>query len=287
MMTRIHIVTLCLSFLWTALIAESQIDLRIVPAVSDDGRYVIASIELRPSTDKEINIAGQNYRLFYNTSSLRYEEEKAHVILPQNKYGDINITQLKEGIGAHVGQLNFDKDLGFINFNIELKDHENGGIVLRKSEGWKPVASIAFKIIDNKSEADLVWSREDRTDSYVTAFVEMSEWIDARHTQELTVNEFSDASLNLDNSTEIVSVELGPNPTTNILNVFMSKATSEDVEIAISNAIGQVVWKGNMGAENVSKSIDVSQFPAASYTVQMRNANTNQLIHSQRVIKIN
>jgi len=73
----------------------------------------------------------------------------------------------------------------------------NGGTNLPEDGTWIPTTELCFtvteEVLSNPSEClGLVWARTGRTDGIATAFVEVSEWVEANVTTEAFANEFDD-----------------------------------------------------------------------------------------------
>ena len=72
-----------------------------------------------------------------------------------------------------------------------------------------------------------------------------------------------------------VEFNLGPNPMTNTLNVFLSDPL--ECQVIVMDKKGMVISKINMGQGEVRKQIDVSQWISGAYFVQVKDLKGRHL----------
>lgn len=153
--------------------------------INCETQQVCYDVQLRPNGAVGFNLAGQNYRLFYNSSIAAYLSGQS--LLP-SQYGDYTLVQDVQGADASEidGPLAFESTLGFLNYTMDLNDIQNGGITLTANQ-WTSTTNLCFTVEDdvlNSMEScfELIWAREGLTDEYATAFVEVSRWVSTNST---------------------------------------------------------------------------------------------------------
>jgi hypothetical protein len=146
---------------------------------------VCYDVQLRPNGAGSFNLAGQNYRIFYNSALAGYVSGVS--TLP-GQYQGFTLVQDLQDVNADAvnGPLTFEATLGFLNYAMDLNDTQNGGIVLPANQ-WTTTSTLCFVVepvvfSDPNTCLEFVWAREGLTDNYATAFVEVSRWVSANIT---------------------------------------------------------------------------------------------------------
>lgn len=148
-------------------------DVRLESSSKTENR-VCYNMDVRQSGDSEtVMLAGQNYRLFYNSEALSFDDSGWNMKLNDSEYTS-NLVQHRNQVDASkVGILSFDKNLGFINASVILNGTDTRGVLLPKNT-WKTLAEVCFDIIDNEIEHQVVIARPQLTSGYGRAYVELS-----------------------------------------------------------------------------------------------------------------
>lgn len=194
-MRRVLLVLNLFLFLGVALNAQTTFDIQLKLQILDSLNQTIHfDVLLRNKKDEPRGLAGQNYRLFYSTETLSFQSGES---LLGEAYQSFTLIQNIQNIDASAtnGTLNFDEDLGFINFSIDLINTAEGGVFLSNEDGWVNVATLSFKLTQNLSTdkcLELIWGRAETTEVYAASFVEISEWISQNNTTAAKINEFGD-----------------------------------------------------------------------------------------------
>ncbi len=182
-------------FLGISLKGQAIFDIQLKLLTLDSiNNFIHYELLLQNEEEEKSGLAGQNYRLFYNSEKLSFD---SGISLLGANYQSFTLIQAIQNADASAtnGPLNFDKNLGFLNFSIDLINTANGGIFLSKKEEWVSIAQLSFKLKSNYSAEDcleLVWGRDGFTNNYATSFVEISEWVSTNHTRAATINNFYD-----------------------------------------------------------------------------------------------
>jgi len=173
-------------FLITSHLSGQNYDTRFeLSSINCETHQVCYHVQLRPNGAGSFNLAGQNYRIFYNSSLASFISGQS--LLP-SQYGEYTLVQNMEGADASEmnGPLAFEATLGFLNFAMDLNDVQNGGINLPANE-WTSTSKLCFtavdEVLDNVDSCiELIWGRSGLTDVYATAFVEVSRWVSTNNT---------------------------------------------------------------------------------------------------------
>jgi len=136
---------------------------------------------LRSTDGTPFNLAGQSYRLFYDASIGSFISGTS--LLPNSNYSSLTVVQDLQNVDASaVGDLSFDDNLGFLNYFIELTDDNIGGINLPLDGSFLPTSQLCFQVTptvlnDPTMCFEAVWARDNLTEGYFDAFVDVNRWI--------------------------------------------------------------------------------------------------------------
>ncbi len=160
--------------------------------VNSEDRIVCFDINILNVSNQPINLAGQNYRLFYNSELLSFDEQLSTSLLSVGVYTDINIVQSEENVdGSSInGPLSYEDDLGFLNFFIDLNDTQNGGEIIEANGQHFPATKLCFDILGEDSEVCpfLDLAEENVTQEYVTVVCNISIWQNSALQVSATIN---------------------------------------------------------------------------------------------------
>lgn len=142
---------------------------------------VCYTIDILNTGATDFRLAGQNIRLYYDSGIFELLPNRLISLLPSPKYSDVALVQSVEHLNASgVGNLDYDSDLGFLNFFIDLNEIVDGGIVIPNDGNLFSFAEMCFTTTTGGSDAfcpSLTLARSELTMDYANAFIEMSEWI--------------------------------------------------------------------------------------------------------------
>ena len=270
------------------MMAIEDITLRLNPSFYDKStNTVYVDVELKYNGYGHFKLADQNYRLYYDSAMLQLDEDYSRSDLPQDLYSSIQFMEVYEGLEAdQVNQLNFDDHLGFINFNIDLNNDTEGGISLIQDEIWHRVAVLNFKVEDKDALSQIVWSRNDATENYATAFVEIMEWISPNKTAAASIEDYVDASFNVKEEEQKFAIEISPNPSSDFIKLSFDKDLTESLQVHIYDTLGKSVMKSKAyrGAANLN--LAIARLAAGSYTVELTTIDTNARVSTSSFIKV-
>ena len=173
-------------------------------------------VQIKSGDGQVWNLAGQNYRIFYDASTASYISGSVTSELPAAQYSAPLVTSDQQNVDASAfpGDLPFSSTLSFFNYSIDLMNLSSGGINLPADGGFMTTSRLCFDVpqsaLEDGSEClNLVWARMGRTDEFATAFVEISQWISMNNTAEAVGNVFDDLDEN-DGDQACLTVECDP-----------------------------------------------------------------------------
>jgi uncharacterized repeat protein (TIGR01451 family) len=154
-----------------------------------DTREACYAVQVRPNGAGNFNMAGQNYRIYWDATKASYVSGSS--VLPTPQYTDFELVQLLEDVDATgFGPLGFESNLSFINYFMDLEATNTGGIVLAANQ-WTTTSILCFEIVQDVIEDDdecmeAVFGRFGLTDGYATAFMEIARWVQSDSTVNAT-----------------------------------------------------------------------------------------------------
>ena len=254
---------------------HTDITLRLQPTFYDESRHQLyVDVEVKYEGSGRFMLADQNYRLFFDSKTLRLVAEHSHSDLPQDLYGPLTFFEIADGLQAgDINQLDFDDDLGFVNFSIDLLNTQSGGLSITSKDDWQRVAVLNFTVDDPASLSQIIWSRAGRTDQYATAFVEIMEWKGPQHTEPASVNDMIDATFFHHIEGEKFDIAIAPNPATEFIKVSFDQNLTADHQISIIDPTGKTIkalqaYKGSKDAF-----IPIADLIPGSYILEVRHAD--------------
>ena len=268
-MKRIYplLLTFCLTI---TLVGQKNVDLKL-DLTSTNGLTSCFDFLLRSPDGQGIDLAGQNYRLFYDASQVSFLDQKISNRLDQEAYSKLDILKSE------------DQSIGFVSISTDGRILSKKGVHLPRNGAWINTLNVCFSRKDDVP-FDLTWANRKKTFSFATAEVAMSEWVHEEEQQILLPNELYDfSSVDAESSfdTEIV-INVFPNPVVSDINVVFSDHI--DGTILIKDIIGRQVVNQNL-EDRKQLSFDLTDWPEGSYSVIVLNQDGG-LIKSKKIVKI-
>ncbi len=248
-------------------------------------------VQLASAQASDFNLAGQNYRLYYDAALLQFNETNSKTLLAQNQYTTAEIKDNLHGINASgAGILPFENQLAFLNIGLDLIDVSTGGIVLSATGTWQSTMQLCFDLKQEMSPAEVTnkksiyWAREDLTDSYATAYVEVAEWIAPNSTQPAIAAEYYD--MNLSTALSDFSLEkapvIFPNPAKD--KVWIDYQSEQPIQLEIRSVNGQLIRnQQNLDMKNGLFQFKLAHQPTGWYQIIIKDG---QKIFTKSVEKI-
>lgn len=169
--------------------AQYTTDVRIAPSGDHEACY---NVELSYQSEHSSKLASQNYRIFYDASTAKFNRETSQLLLSDDDYL-FSVVQTNHDIDASgVGPLSFEDHLGFINATVLLNDIRLDGQLLDQASGWTPTVRLCFDPTEDSINPEIVLARKDLTASYGRAFVELSVVDQFDAIQSLSIQQYYD-----------------------------------------------------------------------------------------------
>ena len=262
-----------------SLSAQKDVTLRLNPSFYDESRQTVyVDIELQYNGSGAFRLADQNYRLYFDSELMTIDEDYSRSDLPQDVYSALAISEIYEGLDAdRINQLDFDDKLGFINFNIDLINTQQGGIVFRQDDLWHRVAVLAFKVEDKESLSQIVWSRPEMTDEYATAFVEIMEWVAPNKTEVASIEDYVDASFSLATQDHSYDVAVYPNPSSDFIKITFDEEISQDINIKVYDTAGRSLMSRKALKGDIDVALTIADLQEGSYNIEIISTNDQKV----------
>jgi hypothetical protein len=281
------LLVVCLGiFFGTSVLARKSVDLRLTNNSYDpSSQTLFVDVEVRYTGPGEVTLADQNYRIFYDSKNLELQIADSSSDLPTSLYSHINFLEAIEGVNAsNVGDLKFEADLGFINFSIDLLDDLNGGIRIDQASDWTRVAVLKYKVKNDIDPSDIIWSQPGRTDSYATAFVQITEWEGPNFVNPLDVNRYVDFRFNEDLTENLPSISIGPNPASHFLKLEFSQEVENDLQVTIIDNLGRIITTHQIAKGMKEIDMDIAHLDPSSYILEIYNPEVKQRTFAESFI---
>ena len=151
----------------------------VVDSIDYTNKVVCYKIGVINTGDQDFYLAGQNYRLFYDSEKIEFIEDSGLSCLPFGVYTPFQLVSTAINIDATgTGNLPYEDNLGFINCFIDLNDTQNGGSFIEPDSALY-TARLCFNVLDtslNVACFDITLANEEETADYAAAFNEISVW---------------------------------------------------------------------------------------------------------------
>ena len=253
-------------------IGQNRYDIRLEDVNTGSVNELCYMVQMRSAETYGWNMAGQNYRLYYDSERLEFNETKSNSMLPVDRYTELMLKENLTGFNAlGVGELPYSGDLGLLNFSMDLKDPAQEGVDLEPDDNWINTAFICFDVSAGATPEDPVihWAREELTANYATAYVEVTEWVEANKTIPAIGNEFYDEmSLTGILDDFFQDIKIYPNPVSD--NLFIEWDNIENLDIEIWDEQGKRLSVGALPVSGNKYKINMQALPAAPYAVLLK-----------------
>ena len=270
--------------------ATKSVNLRLNPNFYDQSsNSLYIDVDIQYDGYGKLVLADQNYRMYFDSDNLHLDQSESFSDLPQDLYSDISIKEVYEGVLVEgVNQLDFDQNLGFINFSIDLLDNVDGGIQLSKKDGWQRVAVLKFKVKDTEDVSQIVWSRMGSTEDYATAFVEIMEWIAPNATEHVDINDSENLEfLSEKNTDSTLEIKVGPNPATDFVIVDFTSGAQESAILIISDIHGRKIENHLIGKGTNEVFVPIDHLVAATYKIEVIDLTTEKRLYTEKLMVSN
>ena len=251
--------------------AQNHYHIRLNPLETSPAKQACFDIQLSSADGSDINLAGQNYRLYYDAEKFRFSNSAS--LLPKAQYGDAVIKDKLANIDAGgTGKLSYETHLGFVNLGIDLNDIQNGGIELPANGDWVSTVQICFEGpsegLDLK-DFRLDWARKELTKDYATAFVEVAEWISPNEMTVVIADKYYDLDLSTATGEQLLETPpiVYPNPTHNKL--WIDSNQKAEMRLEIWDMSGRHLVERTVPSNTVGYEVNMKEYPAGMYQIKL------------------
>lgn len=274
----------------TSMLAQQEYSVRLNMLTQSNEKQICYNIQLASAALTDFNLAGQNYRLYYDTGNFRFNKTSSQSLLPKNKYSPLVIKDNLTGIDATgVGTLPFESSLGFLNIGTDLNDTQNGGIILPSSGEWISTAQICFDFVGDETsfytttKTELFWARPELTATYATAYLEVAQWIAPFQTIPAKGINYEDISLSTGLAEQLwqSAISIYPNPTKG--KVWLKYEGEEIVQLKILGVNGAIIRTAVLPKGTTVYPFDLEQEASGTYYIQLTNGNK---IFTEKIEKV-
>ncbi len=153
------------------IIGQEGLSVKIVESDIVEKKQCI-DLQVSNESSEMIHLSSQNYRMYYGSANLSLIEESMSLNLPEEIY-QLKLVQHVSGVDAQGrGALDFDNNLGFINFSIVHNNIKQKGSELSKDA--LSIVEMCFSVEDPSEPMSIVLAREETTAAYGRAYIELS-----------------------------------------------------------------------------------------------------------------
>lgn len=227
-------------------------------------------ITLTNQGPKAIALAGQNYRLYYDSETAMLAEKSVVSKLPQ-QYTPMKLVQHHfDADASGFGVLPYDAHLGFINLATDL--HLDAAKALSLPAGKAvAVAQMCFDVAEGVTP-QITWAQDNLTHTYATAFVELALMDDKGMTTKGAISTYkvvTDRTSNVQEAS-VFTTKYFPNPFTNRLTVTFNEPLAQEATVEISNVFGAVLRTMPVSQGATELLIDGQTLPEGALLIEIK-----------------
>lgn len=251
---------------WTV-ISQNMVELRLND-ISHQNNVHCYDIELRSDHSGKLDLAGQNYRLFYNSEQLILIEHTITSRLSTEAYTSMDV-QLQNRNGQ-----------GFASLSFDATDRNNSTLQLNGDGKWESIGGLCFQSL-RPEDSQIIWADE-LTKDLATASITLSEWTSSSLQSPLNVrayNTFITHSSNL-NAGKTPIVKIYPNPVTDYLQIQLASENTNHT-VALKDMLGRILQVKRVSSGIQNTTLDMTRLPIGSYTLDV---SENDLITTSHII---
>jgi Secretion system C-terminal sorting domain len=250
--------------------AQISVSLTEVKEVSSQGQQCF-QIELTNQGKKDLTLAGQNYRLYYDSETAMLSESSIKTMLP-SQYTAMNLVQHHFDVDASgFGVLPFDAHLGFINIATDLNLSAASGLSIPAGKNVA-TASMCFDLVEGKTPV-FTWAQDHLTHTYATAFVELAMYDDNK-LKKAPIAEYRIVQNNTSNTQEanVFDVKYFPNPFTDKLNITFNESLTSDATFTVRDVFGNEISKNKIAKGSIDYTLEGQNLPNGALLIEIKTA---------------
>lgn len=230
-------------------------------------------IALKNKSGKPVGLAGQNYRLYYNSDAVILDEGSIQSYLPKS-YSPLKLVQHNFDVDATgFGVLPFDNHLGFINLANDYNLSSVAPVEIGVGE-TVDVAQLCLNITDESQESQITWAREDLTQTYATAFVEIAT-VEGTRLKKMHIDGLSvlGTRTSLWQEGSVLGLEYFPNPFKDHLEIKFNHALNEEAQLEVMDIFGSLLQSKDLNNGTSHVTIDGTGLPEGALLIKIRQGD--------------
>jgi Secretion system C-terminal sorting domain len=220
---------------------------------------------------KDLTLAGQNYRLYYDSETAMLSEASIKTMLP-SQYTSMHLVQHHFDVDASgFGALPYDGHLGFINIATDLNLSAAEGVSIPTGKNIA-TASMCFDVVEGKTPV-FTWAQDHLTHTYATAFVELAMYDDNKLKKanigeyRITQNKNTQAQ-----EANVFELKYFPNPFTDKLNITFNEILTSDATCTIRDVFGSEITKNKIAKGSADFTIEGQNIPNGALLIEIKTA---------------
>lgn len=232
---------------------------------------------------KDVTLAGQNYRLYYDSETAILSESSIKSMLP-TQYTSMKLVRHFFDVDASgFGVLPYDAHLGFINLATDLNLSASGGLSIPAGKQIS-TASMCFDVVEGKTPV-FTWAQDQLTHTYATAFVELALYDDNR-LKKASITEYRITQQTSTHAQEanVFDLKYFPNPFTEKLNITFNESLTADATYTIRDVFGNEIVKNSIPKGSTEFKIEGQQLPNGALMIEIKT--TEGKVSVMKAIKI-
>jgi len=249
----------------------------IAPRSQDENKCY--QVNLSNHSSKDLTLAGQNYRLYYDASQALLKENSIISKLPAS-YTELKLVQHFFDVDASgFGILPYDGHLGFINLSTDLLTYADNALVLpASSNSIIPIAEFCFSIEDGTTPA-FTWAQDNLTHTYATAFVELTS-TDGKRETKINIDNYNVTHAGVTSTQEanVWSAKMFPNPFLNQLEITFYNALNDDAVLKMYDIFGQLVLTQHLSKGSQAIKLETSTVLNGAYFIEIEQKDGSKSI---------
>lgn len=217
-----------------------------------------------------VNLAGQNYRLYYDSDAAMLKEKSIKSLLP-SQYSSLNLVQHYFDTDATgYGVLPYENHMGFINLAVDYNMSAGGSLIIKPGARVR-VGELQFSLFGDK-DPKFVWAKDNLTHTYATAFVELAR-VENGRLKKLDISglKIEDrASTTSLSDTEVIGMEYFPNPFKDQLEIKFNYPLANDAQLEVTDIFGSLLYSESLKAGTDHLNLKGNDLPAGALLIKVR-----------------
>jgi len=241
-------------------------------------------ISLSTEGAKDVALAGQNYRLYYDTDGVLLDEKSITSMLPPS-YSALDLVQHHFDVDASgFGVLTYDSHLGFINLATDYHLTAQKPLVINHEKPLS-IASMCFDIEEGKTPV-FTWAQDHLTHTYATAFVEIA-MLEGDQLKRVKIVDYKieQNSVTSTQQADVFDLKYFPNPFTDKLNITFNESLSSDATVTVKDVFGQEITKSTVQKGSTAYILQGEGLPNGAMFIEIKTKDGQ--VSVMKAIKVN